>query len=84
MYKPQFLCFSVYMRLRIVFVRSRNCLHGNQVVHAGIRNAHLSVLSTCAAIAFNDDMQNATRVNDSVSNNERKHKACMQKLKLKE
>lgn len=69
----EILCFSVYMRLRTAFVRLRNCLHGNQVVHAGIRNAHLSVHSTCAAIAFNDDKQNATRVNDSVSNNERKH-----------
>lgn len=53
------LFLRVYIvRLRTAFMRSRNCLHGNQVVHAGIRNARLSVHSTCAAIAFNDGTQN--------------------------
>lgn len=62
------LFLSMYIvRLRTAFVPSANCLHGNQVVHAG--NAHLSVHSTCTVIAFNYDMRNAMRVNDFTDHN---------------
>lgn len=50
-----------------------NCLHGNQVVHAGMRS-RLSEHNTCRAIIFNDDTQNAMEANDSVDNSKFKRR----------